>query len=163
VESEKIIVADSSPLVGLARIDQLSLLPKLAARVVVPEFVWQEVTQAKADAPGANEVLSQSWIEVLAADAEKTSAFLKYVDRGEAEALALAQSLEGSLLLIDERKGRQVADQFGIRRVGTLGLLVKAKDAGWIARVRPLVEALAAVNIYIRPEICEAVLREIGE
>jgi uncharacterized protein len=107
VESEEIIVADSSPLVGLARIGQLSLLPKLANRIVVPEFGWQEVTQARADAPGASEVLSQKWIEVLAADAATTAGFLKFVDQGEAEALALAQTIPGALLLIDERKGRQ--------------------------------------------------------
>ena len=54
VPSEEIIIADSSPLIGLARIGQLGLRPKLARRIGVPRAVWAEVTSARTDAPGAS-------------------------------------------------------------------------------------------------------------
>jgi len=69
VPSEEIIIADSSPLIGLARIGQLGLLPQLARRIMVPRAVWAEVTGARTDSPGASEVAAQTWIEVLEADA----------------------------------------------------------------------------------------------
>ena len=66
--SEEIIIADSSPLIGLARIEHLGLLPQLARRIGVPRAVWTEVTSARTDAPGTSEVAAQTWIEVLEAD-----------------------------------------------------------------------------------------------
>jgi hypothetical protein len=54
VPSEEIIIADSSPLIGLARIGRLELLPKLARRIVVPQAVHDEVTAARADAPASS-------------------------------------------------------------------------------------------------------------
>jgi len=53
VPSEEIVIADSSPLIGLARIGQLGLLPQLARQIVLPYAVHAEVTAARADAPGA--------------------------------------------------------------------------------------------------------------
>jgi predicted nucleic acid-binding protein len=63
--SEEIIVADSSPLIGLARIGRLGLLPQLGRRIIVPRAVWAEVTGARTDAPGTSEVAAQPWIEVM--------------------------------------------------------------------------------------------------
>ena len=54
------VCADSSPLIGLARIEQLGLLPQLARRIGVPRAVWAEVTSARMDAPGASEVAAQT-------------------------------------------------------------------------------------------------------
>lgn len=159
---EEIIVADSSPLVGLARIGQLGMLPRLARRVVVPAHVWEEVTWSRT-APGAEEILAQSWFEILSGDKERTERLFNIVDRGEAEAIALAEGLPDALLLIDERKGRRVAESLGLRKVGTLGLLVMAKEAGLIERIRPLIEELSASNIYIRKELAEAILARMGE
>ena len=50
--TEWVIVADSSPLIGLARIGQLEILHKLASRVVMPPAVQAEVTVQRRDAPG---------------------------------------------------------------------------------------------------------------
>jgi predicted nucleic acid-binding protein len=147
----------------LARIEHLFLLPKLAQRIIVPSFVWQEVTQTSRTAPGAEDVLAQRWIEVAPADARRVGELARLVDRGEAEALALTEAFPDPLLLIDERKGRNLAASLGIRRIGTLGLLAKAKQAGLIPRVRPLVDSLISNNIYIRPAIIVEVLAAVGE
>ena len=74
--SEEIIIADSSPLVGLARIGWLGLLPQLGRRIIVPRAVWTEVTGARTDAPGASEVAAQSWIEVMEADCQVVAPLL---------------------------------------------------------------------------------------
>jgi predicted nucleic acid-binding protein len=41
--TDQTIVGDSSPLIALAIIGQLELLPKLYQRVMVPTMVWEEV------------------------------------------------------------------------------------------------------------------------
>jgi predicted nucleic acid-binding protein len=56
------IVSNASPLIALARIGQLDLLPQLHTDVIVPEAVWQEVVVEGADHPGAEAVSAASWM-----------------------------------------------------------------------------------------------------
>jgi hypothetical protein len=163
VPSEEIIIADSSPLIGLARIGQLGLLPQLARRIVVPRAVWAEVTGARTDAPGASEVAAQTWIEVLEADAQVVAPLLILVGRGEAEAIALAQRAASAVLLLDDLRARRLAARLGLRRMGTVALLGRAKREGLIPKLKPVLDALVANGIYIRQELIAAALKEVGE
>ena len=161
--SGEIIIADSSPLIGLARIGQLGLLPKLARRIIVPSVVWQEVTEAKTDAPGACEVAAQSWIEVLAADPLAVAPLLIMVGRGEAEAIALAQREPDAILLLDDLRARRLAARLNLPRMGTVALLGRAKREGLVPALRPLLDALVANGIHIRKELIEAAIKEARE
>ena len=161
--SEEIIIADSSPLIGLARIEHLGLLPQLARRIGVPRAVWTEVTSARTDAPGASEVAAQTWIEVLEADWQVVAPLLIMVGQGEAEAIALAQRESSSILLLDDLRARKLADRLGLRRMGTVALLGQAKREGMIPKLKPVLDALVANEIYIRPELIAAAFQEVGE
>jgi hypothetical protein len=68
VPSEEAIIADSSPLIGLAKMGQLDLLPLLAGRIIVPAAVWSEVVNPAISAPGAREVAACKWFEIVAPD-----------------------------------------------------------------------------------------------
>ncbi len=103
---EEIIIADSSPLIGLARIAMLPLLPKLARRIVVPPAVRSEITEAKHEAPGAKDVGDQFWIKTLAPDPAIVAPLRILVGLGEAEAIALAQREPASVLLLDDLRAR---------------------------------------------------------
>ena len=161
--SEELIIADSSPLIGLARIGQLSLLPKLARRIVLPRAVFAEVTAARGDAPGAAEVAAQTWIEIMEADPAVVASLRILVGRGEAEAIALAQRETGAVLLMDDLRARKLADRLGLRRMGTVALLGQAKREGLIPALKPALEALVANNIFISQRLMDAALREVGE
>lgn len=156
-------ISDSTPLIALARIGELELVSSVFSKLVIPEAVAKEVAQARADAPGAQEVAEAGWIEKAIADPLLVRPLLLLVDQGEAEAIALAQSAPGSLLLTDDRKARRVAGQLGVRVQGTLGLLVRARRSGLIPAVRPLVTRLQATNYRIADRIVEDVLRRLGE
>jgi len=156
-------ISDSTPLIALARIGELDLARSVFSKLVIPETVAKEVTEARADAPGARKVAEAGWIEKAVADPLLVRPLLLLVDQGEAEAIALAQSAPGSLLLTDDRKARRVARQLGIRVQGTLGLLARAKRAGVIPAVRPLITRLQATNYRIADRIVEDVLRRLGE
>lgn len=161
--SEELIIADSSPLIGLARIGQLGLLPQLAKRVLTPAAVHAEVTVARANAPGAIEVAAQAWIEVQDADPVVVAPLLILVGRGEAEAIALAQREPSAVLLVDDLRARKLAQRLGLRRMGTVALLGQAKREGLIPRLKPALEALVAHGIFIRRELVDAALTEAGE
>jgi predicted nucleic acid-binding protein len=81
--TEWVIVADSSPLIGLARIGQLEILHKLASRVVTPPAVQDEVTLYRGEAPGAAVIRQATWIEVQAPDHLDVEPLAILLDRGE--------------------------------------------------------------------------------
>jgi predicted nucleic acid-binding protein len=163
VPSEEIIIADSSPLIGLARIGQLGLLPQLAKRIVVPRAVHAEVTSARVNAPGAADVAAQKWIEVLDADPAVVAPLLILVGKGEAEGIALAQRQSAAVLLIDDLRARKLAERLGLRRMGTVALLGRAKQERLIPKLKPALDALVANGIFIRQELIAAALQETGE
>jgi len=75
----------------------------------------------------------------------------------------LAQSTPDSTVLLDDAQARRVAERLGIRRIGTLGILRKAKKAGLIVELKVYIEQLRTNGIYIRPSLIDAVLRDVGE
>lgn len=163
MHSEEIIIADSGPLIGLARIGLPELLPLLAKKVLVPRAVWMEVTHARSDAPGAKEVAVQAWMEVEDVGAGTVEPLLLFVGQGEAEAIAMAQVRPGAVLLLDDLRARKLAERLGLRRLGTVALLGLAKRRGLIAALKPALDALVGQGIYLRREWIDAALREAGE
>ncbi len=161
--SEEIIIADSSPLIGLAKIGQLDLLPLLARRVMAPPAVWREVVGAGTAAPGSREVAGRKWIEIATPDAAAVAPLLILLGEGEAEAIALAQRETSAILLLDDLRARKIAARLKLRRMGTIALLGRAKQAGLVGKLKPLLDGLLGCGIHIRRELIEAALKEAGE
>ncbi|MBD2231785.1 DUF3368 domain-containing protein [Phormidium tenue] len=157
------IVADSSPLIALAIIEQLDLLPQLFQHVFAPPAVWDEVTVRGVGLPGAQAVSQVPWLTIQAPEPAILEPLLILVDRGEAEAIALAQAIPNSTVLLDDAQARRVAERLAIRRIGTLGILRRAKKAGFIPALKPYIQTMQANGIYIRSSLVEAVLRDVGE
>jgi len=161
--TDSVIILDSSPLIALAIIDRLEILPVLYARVIAPPFVWQEVTVYGHGLPGAESIRNLPWLEIEQPDASLLQTLLILAGRGETEALALAQGIPESCILLDDARARRIAEHLGIRRIGTLGVLRKAKRKGLISELRPLVMRLQENGIYMRQELVETILRDVGE
>lgn len=157
------IIADSSPLISLAIVEQLTLLPQLYESVLVPAAVWDEVTVQGLGLPGAEVVKTSTWLQIETPSSEVLAPLSILVDRGEAEAIALAQSTPDSIVLLDDARARRVAERLGIRRIGTLGILRKAKRAGLIKAVKPAIDRLRSQGIYIHANLVDAILQDVGE
>lgn len=82
---------------------------------------------------------------------------------GEAEVIAFGLSHADALLLLDDGLARRMAALLSLRFTGTIGLLVKAKQAGVLDSVRPSVEALRETTIRISEELLQWALREAEE
>jgi hypothetical protein len=89
---------------------------------------------------------------------------LSEINRGEAEAIVLAEELSADWLLIDERLGWRVAKRKGIMTVGLLGSLVKAKEQGIVAQIKPIIEDLRVKSgFWVGEKLVERVLKTVGE
>jgi len=125
------VISDTSPLNYLALIDLQDILPALFERVLIPEAVWHELSSPAAPLPVKDWLgTSPSWLDRRIVS--QISPDLQTLDSGEREAIALAQSVEAGLVLLDERRGRRVARGLGLTVSGTLGVLDLAARRGLV-------------------------------
>lgn len=159
------IVSNASPLINLARIGQLNLLPRLYGELAIPDAVWREVVLEGTGQPGAEEIEVASWIRVQpATNRELVQALQQELDAGEAEAIALALQVKAEFLLMDEHLGRETAIHMGVRCVGLIGVLVEAKHKRLVNHIRPLLDTLRDVaGFWISEALYQRVLQDEGE
>lgn len=159
------VVSNASPLINLARIGRFELLRELYAEIFIPEAVRREVVEEGAGQPGADEVKRAGWMKTQAVtNTLLVQALRQDLDAGEAEAIVLAVELDADLLLMDERRGREVARHLGVDRTGVIGLLVEAKHRGFISAIKPLLGALRdQAGFRVRQALYEQVLTDAGE
>ena len=158
-----IVVSNTTPLIGLAKLGHLSLLSEFFGAITIAPSVNEEIRRAP-NRPGAQEIQKISWVQVRSIDDQTKVDYLRVdLDPGEAEVLVLAQELAADWVLLDESKARLAAEMLGLRTVGTLGLLLLAKRRGLIEAVRPLLDRLRAEKFYISDRLYENVLQEAGE
>jgi uncharacterized protein len=144
-------VVDSTCLIGLERIGRLDLLQSLLDPILVPPAVAKEFGSRP------------PWLAVEAPSSVGTIAALNLVvDAGEAEAIALAYERRCRIIL-DDRKARLVARRLGIPVTGTVGLLLKGKEAGIVPELLPLLDALDSNHFHIRNVLRAEALRLAGE
>jgi hypothetical protein len=160
-----IVVSNSSPLVSLAAIGRLELLRMLYGAIFIPRGVHHEVAVTGTGRPGAVEVQSFAWITCHdVGNPTVVTALQGKLDLGEAEAIALALELPADLLLMDERLGRIEATRFGLRFIGTLGVLIEAKARGHLLAIKPVLDELRTnAGFRVSEALRARVLQESGE
>lgn len=79
---------------------------------------------------------------------------------GERAALGLAMQVDSPLVLCDDREGRQFADDHGIRRTGTLGILTEAAVLGLLDLESALTTLITGTNFRSTPAILAHVRAE---
>jgi predicted nucleic acid-binding protein len=157
------VVSNSSPLIALGRIQRLDLLPALFGQIRIPLAVHTEVIQR---APQLSKPMWQasSWLVVTPTqDNHAVSILESSLDWGESEAIVLAQESQADLLIIDEAKGRAIAQRIGLPLMGTVGVLLAAKNDGIIPAVRPLLDDLLANEFRISQRLYHAILTQANE
>jgi predicted nucleic acid-binding protein len=140
------VVADSSPLIYLTRLNLFAVLRKLHEQVLVPHAVWNEVAvlgKGYPEAANLESAVREKWIKVETCSGEPTSLGhnAERLQRGEIEAILLARERKG-LLLTDDSDGREVAEACGLLVSGTIGILTRAKRENYLPQIKPLLEQL---------------------
>ena len=160
-----IVVSDTSPLTNLAAIGQFDLLRQLYDQVYIADAVWDELNAKGKHWPGRAEVASARWIQRChAQDQNLVAALQRDLDRGEAESIAIAIEIKADMVLMDEREGRHLAQRFGLRVIGVIGVLLEAKAKGAIAKLHPHLDALReTAGVYLSESLYQAALKMANE
>ena len=159
-----VVVSDTSVILGLLALDRLSLLQNLFGEILLPTAVHQELLTLKSFGYKV-EKLNVDWIAVkrVAPDPD-LSQQLALLDIGEIEAIMLAKQQQADWLLIDEKKGRRRAEELGLKIIGLLGILVKAKQDGFIKQVKPEIDKLInTAEFRMSQTLIDLVLRTVSE
>jgi len=148
-----IIISDTSCLIALNRIGHLNILQKIFTVIYVTQTIAAEFEEQL-----------PSWILIKAVHNVDLVARLEIIlDPGEASAISLALETENSILIIDEKKGRRIAQDFNVSIIGTLKVLLIAKNKGVIIAVKPILEQLQKHSFRFNNTVVLEVLKLAGE
>jgi uncharacterized protein len=155
-----LVVADTGSLISLAHAGQISLIEKLHTQFYLAEAVWEELN--KYDHPNFDKtILSTLHSQVVPI---KSKNYLSTImDYGESESIILYEELQADYLLIDDRKARQIAESLQVNCIGSIGLLIKAKQAGIISELRPIFVNWLETERYFSIRLLNQVLEAMGE
>jgi predicted nucleic acid-binding protein len=160
-----VVISDTSPLINLAIIGHLHLVPSLFGKVIMPDSVYQEIVVTGSGLPGSEEIRMADWVDVRSCkDLLFVNRLMEELDPGESEAIVLAVEIHANIILMDEDLGRKIALRYQLQPLGVLGILLKSKSAGMIPLVRPLMDALIhQAHFFIHPKLYQDVLDLSGE
>ena len=157
-----IVIADSSALVALAICEALPLLEPLFGEIKVPQAVFEELNITnKAQSHALTLFLNDKIIAVTLpiAHIERNSG----LGKGELEAIALYKQTGADLLLIDDARAKKVAYINNVEVMGSLGVLLLAKQQGLLTVLSPLLDRLRDSDIFISDDLLERILMMANE
>lgn len=146
---KKVVISDTSCLIVLSKIGMLEVLQTLFGEVLISETVRNEYGEDLPD-----------WIIVKRVESHQIEKILLLnVDESEASSMALyLEQTEDALLIIDERKGRIIAKDLGIKLIGTIGIIIKAKEKGIITNLSEVTERLEQTDFRLSPKLKQQLL-----
>jgi len=155
-------VVNSTPLISLHDIGKLDILSKMYDAVYIPYGVYEEVC---IDGDIAKDALlcfhNFSIKNITNVDAKRY--FKTALHKGEVEVMILADELKADICIIDDKLAREYAKHLGLQLTGTLGLLVKAKERGFLESVTRLMDLLIQNEIYISKTLYENIRKLANE
>lgn len=141
------VVADSSCLIGRAKVKRFEILRHTFSEIFIPEAVYYEVVvKGKKGEPGSEDTeaaIKEGWIlkrEVN--DKIAVKALSSILGKGESEAITLSKELDADYALIDEKIAREQAELMEVNVIGILGILDLAIEQGISIDKRELINQL---------------------
>lgn len=160
---EPSVIVNTSPLLYLHQVGYLKLLQNLYGMIIVPNAVVQELEVGARQGVNVPKINTLDWISIQSV--QSISLIPTFIDlgKGEAEVIALGLENSASLLILDDQLGRRIANLYQLKSTGTLGVLVKAKQLGYLSAVKPIIQILRYQGMWLTDKIVNDVLRLAGE
>jgi predicted nucleic acid-binding protein len=157
------VVINTSPLIVLFKSQLIDILPQVCREIIIPNAVWSEVVKA-----GKNDLPSQqlpqiTWgkkVDLISISPTITSWGL---DPGETEVLSFAWENKGYRVIIDDAAGRRVARTLNIPFIGTVGLLLVAKQQGMLDSMTLAIQSLKDSGLWLSDDLVKYLIEEAGE
>jgi predicted nucleic acid-binding protein len=155
-----LVIADSGPIFSLATINKLYLLDSLFDEVKIPQAVWKEITLKKS-VYYYDKIISYFESKIVKIKTPNDLSFI--MDYGESESVILFREQNADFLLVDDKKARRIAENLNINCIGTLGLLVAAKEKSLVKNLKPLFAELIKNKRYYSLNLLNKILIQNDE
>lgn len=154
---------NASPLILLAKVGHVSLLPELTTELVIPRGVVEEVDEGSPDDPARLWLAGDGLAYVQ--DITQSESVIEAWDlgKGESEVLTWAYQHAGFEAIVDDRAARNCANTLKIPVRGTLGVILLAKQEGKIAEAAPIFEQLQDAGLHMDAAVLARALQLSGE
>lgn len=162
-----IVVSDTTPLISLMKIGQLKLIYQLFGEIQIPEAVFKELVSNKKFSEESRQIQESSFIKKVKVTDVKSVDLLRRstaLDAGESEAIILSDSVKADVLLMDEVKGRKIAQQMGIPLMGTIGMLIVAYNARLLSKeeIQACINILKNTGRHISDKLYSQLMHKLG-
>jgi predicted nucleic acid-binding protein len=148
-----IVIADTSCFILLDKINELELLKKVFSVVTTTPEIAGEFGKELPE-----------WIDIKSASDYHYINILEIeLDKGEASAIALALESDMTLLILDDFKARKMAEKLNLNFTGTLGVILKAKESGILASIKPIIQKIQKTNFRFSEKVMREILNEANE
>ena len=148
-----VVITDTSCLIILEKIVLLPVLHQLFSVVLTTPEIAAEYGSPLPE-----------WIIIISVkDKSLQQKLTSMGDKGEASAIALAHEIENKYLITDDPEARKLSIRLGLSIIGTLGILLRAKQEGYIGAVRPFVELIKQTDFRVSDDLYQTVLRKADE
>jgi len=157
-----IVVSNTTPLIGLGRIGRIDLLATIFGQIIVPQAVYSEISAVEDEIKKA--LNAAAWLRVEPVrDRLAVEVLLDELDLGEAETIVLGREINADWVLMDEKKGRRKLAELGLRKIGSVGILISARQSGVIDNLHDELTRLRQQGFSLSQSVFEAALRQVGE
>jgi predicted nucleic acid-binding protein len=153
---------NASPLILFSRIDRLDLIERLAPGVMVPDRVIVEVGDgAHKDATARRAI---TWAERFRVSDLDLPATVERWNLGPGESQVISHCLQGRRwAVLDDQMARRCVQSLGLTMIGSIGIVLRAKEHGLIDTARPWVYRLMDAGMFVSDALIERALNAIGE
>jgi len=149
---DRLIISDTSCIIALTKINKLDLLKELYQEIFITTEVHKEFGGWLPD-----------WIIITDVKAKhKQKELENRLDKGEASSIALALENDNSTLIIDEIKGRKIAQSFKIDIIGTIGVIILANKKGLISDVIGTILQLVNKGFRLSDSLISKIIEKYG-
>ena len=151
--NSEIIISDTSCLILLDKIEHLNLHKAFGKNVLITSTVKSEFGQKLPEWILLKDPSDTHYQKILELD----------LDEGEASSIALSLEIENSIIILDDLKGRKVAEKLNLKYSGTFGLILRAKQEGIINSVKPILDKIRKTNFRFSENLFKLFIKEAGE
>lgn len=156
-------ICNTSPLQYLHQLDLLHLLPALMQRIIVPTAVAQEIEAGQKSGIDLPDLSALDWIQIKQPQAANIANLVTDLGAGETEVLVLAFEFANPIVILDDALARRTAERLNLKIIGTLGILINAKNNNLIGNIKPILDRLNVLRFRLSAQTRRAVLELAGE
>lgn len=157
-----VFVVNASPVIALALVGHEHLLTELAALVLIPSAVEAEILAGPPDDP-ARKLIQRPWAQRVAPTYIPATVIEWGLGSGESAVLAVALETSGATAVVDDAAARRAARNLGIPTLGTLGVIIRARQRQVLTSASAVITQLKSRGLYLEDELVRTALLQIGE